>query len=135
MANFILKNILAKNVQDKQLWKKNDLVIERIEFYSWGQFLIKTDTDSVIDFGVDINTECSIDLYNCGYETDLISLDDCWAEEIKWPDSLTPFARDTLESKWNKDPYNSWQEDGWDLLDVKMIFNGPLELTKIENDI
>jgi hypothetical protein len=111
MANFILKTKIEKNIQDQQIWKKNDLVIERTECYRWGE-----------------------DLYNCGYETDLTSLDDCWLEEIKWPDSLTPFARDTLAIKWHKDPYNSWQEDGWELVDVKMIFNGPLELIKIEND-
>lgn len=137
MPTWYAKTTQKKCVEEHQIWTKNNLTIRHITGYRWGEFNIHTEDNNPPTFelkavpGGDPNLD-SIDMWNCGYESDLVELDDGWFEDFIWPDNMAPFARDSLEVKWNERPFDSWEEDGWILADTEVWFTGPLEVGKVD---
>lgn len=137
MTTWYVKTTNKKSVEEHQLWVKNGITIRRLTGYRWGEFNIETEDDQPPTFEYkqvpcgDDNLD-SVDMWNCGYESDLVELDDGWYEDVIWPDNLAPFARDNLEVKWEHKPYSSWEDEGWVLTETEVWFTGPLEIGKVD---
>lgn len=137
MVVWSVKTLSNNCVEEHELWTKNNLTIRRIIIFNCGEFSVYTKDSTAPTFelkvlpGSDSNLQ-SVDMYNCGYDSDLVELEGVVSENVIWPADLTPFARDNLLIDWRKDPYSSWEKNGWQRQDVEVWFSGPLEVEKVK---
>ena len=119
-----------KNVQEHELWEKDDMVIRVITGFRWGTFHVETEDDSEPELdqtegpGAD-----AVNMYECGYTTELESLDDGWYADIIWPDDMDDEERERLQVIFDDDRY-AWEAEGWYQYETECWFTGPLEITK-----
>lgn len=138
MATWSVKTAEKKSIEEHEIWTKGKMTIRRITGFRWGEYHVTTEDENPPEFelaavpGGDDN-EDSVNMNECGYESEMIELDDSWYEDIVWPDNMAPFARDTMEVKWDEDPYSGWEENGWLLDETEVWFTGPLEINRVED--
>lgn len=137
MATWYVKTKEKKSVEEHNIWTKNNLTIRHITGYRWGEFNVQTSDETPPTFVQKAVPEGndsvdSVNMWNCGYESDLVELDDGWFEDFIWPDNMAQFARDSLEVKWNDNPFDAWEEEGWELADTEVWFTGPLEIGRVD---
>ena len=96
--------------------------------WRWGEFIVHTDDDNPPDI------ESGVDIYDCGYESELVETDDgCW-EDYDF-DDCNDETREWLEEFF--DEGNSWldlEEHGWLQDECEMIIDCDLEITRINED-
>jgi hypothetical protein len=121
----------------KPTWKKS--IIERNYFikdgnkvmvetgWRWGEFTVETEDDNPPDI------ESGVDIYDCGYEAELVETSDgCW-EEVDTDDC------DEETTAWIEEFFeegNSWldlEEHGWSQDECEMIIDCDLEITRIDD--
>lgn len=118
-----------KNVEEHELWQKDDWVIRRITGYRWGTFSVETPDDNPPTLEQDSGPGAdAVDMYNTDYYSELVSLDDGWYADVIWPDEMPDEERERLEELWEEDSYGGWEEEGWVQYDNECWFCGPLEI-------
>ena len=120
-----------KNVQEHELWQKDDMVIRRITGFRFGAWAVETEDDEPpVLVQLDGPSGDAINMHDIEYEGELESLDDGWYGDIIWPDDMEEAERARLEELWDEDEYNGWENDGWANYETEVWFSGPLEITK-----
>jgi hypothetical protein len=128
MATWTVKPTWKKSIIERQHITKDDnkLIVET--GWRWGEFIVYTEDDNPPDI------EAGVDIYDCGYETELVETDDgCW-EEHEY-DEVDEETQGWLEEFF--DEGNSWldlEEHGWIFSDCEMIIDCDLEITRREED-
>ena len=74
----------------------------------------------------------SVDMNSCGYDTELIGLEDGCYLDIAWSTTLSAGERDELEGIWQEDSYDGWESLGWTLDDTQVWFWGDLEIESLD---
>ena len=116
-------------------WKKS--VIERQEFikddnkviietgWRWGEFIVYTEDDTPP------NLEPGVDIYNCGYDAELVECTDgCWEEHDT--DECDDETREWLEEFLDENSYFDLEEHGWMQSDTEMIIDCEMTIERID---
>ena len=116
MAEWSVKPEWKKSVIERQYMSKdgNRIVIET--GWRWGEFVVYTEDDNPPDI------EAGVDIYNCGYDSELVECTDgCWEEHDF--DECDEETREWLEEFLEENSYLDLEEHGWTFDDCEMIID------------
>jgi hypothetical protein len=126
MATWSVKPAWKKSIIERNYLTKDGNTVMCETGWRGGEFTVYTDDDTPPDIGP------GVDIYNCGYESELIeTFDGCW-------DDFNYDACDEETTKWLEeffDEGNSWfdlEEHGWIQDECEMIIDCELIIEKIE---
>jgi len=128
MAKWKVEPTWKKSCIERQHITKDDNTLVVETGWRWGEFVVYTDDDNPPDI------EAGVDIYNCGYESELLETNDgCWEEHDF--DECDDETQAWLEEFFEEG--NSWldlEEHGWIFGDCEMIIDCDLEITKMEDE-
>ena len=108
MAVWSVKPEWKKSIIERQIWTKEGVAgyIGIETGWRWGEFHVTTEDDTPPDL------VAGVDIYNCDYECELVSLDDgCWEEsDIDVQDEE---LRNELETFLEDNSVHDLEELGW----------------------
>jgi hypothetical protein len=118
------KSIIERNYLSKD---GNTVMIET--GWRWGEFTVETEDDNPP------NIEAGVDIYDCGYESELVETNDgCWEEHDF--DECDDETQEWLEEFFEEG--NSWLDlecdHGWLQDECEMIIDCDLKITRINED-
>ena len=126
MAKWKVTPKFKKSVVERQSWNKDGNTFVYEIGWRWGEFVIHTDDDNppVLEEGIDI--------YNCGYESEVVGCDDgCWddydysecdAEACEWLDQFFDDGNSVFEL----------EDRGWTNDETELSINCEMEIEMIE---
>lgn len=124
-----------KSVEEREIWMHPEKgTIERRVGFRWGSYFVFTEGSKPPKFelvevpGGDGAAD-SVDMNSCGYDTDLIGLEDGCYLDIVWSTSLNSSERDELETIWEEDSHDGWENLGWNLDDTQVWFWGDFDIS------
>lgn len=143
MANWTVSTQWKKSVEEHEIWThpKHGTMRRRTGF-RWGTFTVETEDGEIPELelvevpGGDGNVD-SVDMYNCGYDVELQSLDDgCW-EDYEWPEGMDEAEIERLEGILEEEGFYALEEidDPWSLDDTECYFWGPIEILNEAGDV
>lgn len=128
MAEWSVKPTWKKSIIERNYLSKEGNTICVETGWRWGEFTVYTDDDNPP------NIEAGVNIYDCGYESELVETDDgCW-EEVDY-DDCDDETREWLEEFFEEG--NSWldlEEHGWVQDECEMIIDCDLEIRKLLDD-
>lgn len=128
MATWSVKPTWKKSIIERQHMTKdgNELIIDT--GWRWGEFHVYTEDDNPP------NIEAGVDIYDCGYESELVETNDgCWEEHNF--DDCDDETTEWLEEFFDEgNSYFDLEEHGWVFDDCEMIIDCDLEITRINDD-
>lgn len=125
MAEWSVKPEWKKSVIERQYMSKdgNRIVIET--GWRWGEFVVYTEDDNPPDI------EAGVDIYNCGYDSELVECTDgCWEEHDF--DECDEETREWLEEFLEENSYLDLEEHGWTFDDCEMIIDCELNIERLD---
>jgi hypothetical protein len=128
MAEWSVKPTWKKSIIERNYLSKDDNRIMVETGWRWGEFTVYTDDDTPP------NLEAGVDMYDCGYESEMVETSDgCWEEHDM--DECDEETQEWLEEFF--DEGNSWldlEEHGWTQDECEMIIDCDLEIRKLNDD-
>ena len=127
MAVWSVKPDWKKSIIERQIWTKEGVAgyIGVETGWRWGEFHVTTEDDTPPDL------VAGVDIYNCDYECELVSLDDgCWEESDI--DVLDEELRNELETFLEDNSVHDLEELGWILDDTEMTIDCDMTIEMIE---
>jgi len=127
MAVWSVKPEWKKSIIERQIWTKEGVAgyIGVETGWRWGEFHVTTEDDTPP------NLVAGVDIYNCDYECELVSLDDgCWEESDI--DVLDEELRNELETFLEDNSVHDLEELGWTLDDTEMTIDCDMTIEMIE---
>jgi hypothetical protein len=128
MAEWSVKPTWKKSILERNYLHKDGQTIMIETGWRWGEFTVYTDDDTPP------NLEAGVDIYDCGYESELVeTTDGCWEEHDF--DECDEETQEWLEEFF--DEGNSWldlEEHGWHQGDCEMIIDCDMEITRMDGD-
>ena len=125
MAIWSVKPTWKKSIIERQEWIKGEerLIVET--GWRWGEFTVETEDDNPPEI------ESGVDIYNCGYDSELVECSDgCWEEHDM--DECNEETREFLEEFLEENSAFDLEEHGWSIGDTEMIIDCDLEIEMIE---
>jgi len=127
MAVWSVKPDWKKSIIERQIWTKEGVAgyIGIETGWRWGEFHVTTEDDTPPDL------VAGVDIYNCDYECELVSLDDgCWEEsDIDVQDEE---LRNELETFLEDNSVHDLEELGWCCDDTEMTIDCDMIIEMIE---
>jgi hypothetical protein len=128
MAQWSVKPEWKKSILERNYLSKGDSTVMVETGWRWGEFIVYTDDDNPP------NIEAGVNIYDCGYESELVETNDgCWEEHDY--DDCTPEDEEWLEEFF--DEGNSWldlEEHGWMQDECEMIIDCDLIIERLDDD-
>ena len=127
MAVWSVKPDWKKSIIERQIWTKEGVAgyIGIETGWRWGEFHVTTEDDTPPDL------VAGVDIYNCDYECELVSLDDgCWEESDI--DVLDEELRNELETFLEDNSVHDLEELGWSCDDTEMTIDCDMTIEMIE---
>ena len=128
MATWSVKPEWKKSIIERNYLVKGDNRIMIETGWRWGEFHVYTDDDNPP------NLEPGVDMFDCGYESEMIETNDgCW-EEFDF-DECDPETEEQLIEFF--DEGNSWmdlEEEGWMHDECEMIIDCDLIIERVDGD-
>lgn len=138
MAKWLVRTAEPKSVAEREIWTHPVMgTIVRETLFRWGAYWVYTEDEDPPEFdreevpGGD-GVADSIDMHFCGYDTQLVSLDDGCYLNITWPAEMSEQDRQHLEDVWEQDGYDGWETEGWQNDDNEVWFWGELDIERVE---
>lgn len=129
MATWSVKPEWKKSIIERNYLIKGDNRVMIETGWRWGEFTVYTDDDNPP------NIEAGVDIYNCGYESELVETSDgCWEEHDT--DDCDEETQEWLEEFF--DEGNSWldlEEHGWDHDECEMIIDCDLIIERTDEEL
>ena len=126
MATWSVKPEYKKSIIERNYLVKDGNTVMIETGWRSGEFTVETDDDNPPDI------EAGVDIYDCGYESELVeTTDGCWEEHDL--DGCDEDTQEWLEEFF--DEGNSWldlEEHGWMHSECEMIIDCDLIIEKIE---
>lgn len=124
MATWKVTPLWKKSIIERQEWLKDDqrLIVET--GWRWGSFEVYTDDDTppVLEPGVD--------MFDCGYECEMIETNDgCWEEHLY--DECDSETVEWLEEFLEENSVFDLEEHGWNPGDCEMIIDCEMSIEKV----
>jgi hypothetical protein len=126
MPQWSVKPSWKKSLHERQHYHKgeNTFIVETT--WRWGEFTVTTEDDTP-----PMISEYE-DLYNCGYDCELVECDDGCGEDYDY-DECDGETTEWLENYFEEgNSYFDLEEHGWDQGDTEMIISCEPEITKVE---
>ena len=127
MATWSVKPQWKKSIIERNHLTKDGQTLVVETGWRWGEFHVYTEDDTPP------NLEPGVDMFSCGYDSEMIETNDgCW-EEYDY-DDVDEETRTWLEEFFEEG--NSWldlEEHGWVNLDGEMIFDCDLLIEKVND--
>lgn len=124
MATWVLTTTDKKSVEEIEFWYKDGKTIKRITGFRWGTVYCESDDKPEID----LDNPDGINVFDCGYDFELDSLDDGWCLEVVYPDDMDEEEQERMDELWDEDAYDAWESEGWSNVETETWFHGPLSL-------
>ena len=125
MATWSVKPEWKKSIIERNYFSKDGIRIMVETGWRWGEFLVYTDDDTPPDISA------GVDIYSCGYDTELVETEDgCWEEHDL--DDCDDETREHLEEFFEENSWLDLEEEGWIQEDCEMIIDCDLIIEKIE---
>jgi hypothetical protein len=126
MATWSVKPQWKKSIIERNYMSKDDNYIMVETGWRWGEFLVYTEDDNPP------NIESGVNIYDCGYETELVETSDgCWTEYDL--DDTDDETREFLEEFFEEGNSSyDLEEDGWTQEQCEMIIDCELIIEKVE---
>lgn len=127
MATWSVKPLWKKSIVERNYFHKDDNTFMYETGWRWGEFYVYTDDDEKPDLSP------GVDIYDCGYETELVETNDgCW-DDYDY-DDCDDETREWLENFFEEgNSAYELEEHGWSCGDTEMIIDCDLEITKVED--
>jgi hypothetical protein len=126
MATWSVKPEWKKSIIERNYFTKDDNRVMIETGWRWGEFTVYTDDDNPPDI------ESGVDIYNCGYEAELVETNDgCWEEHDM--DECDEETQAWLEEFFEEG--NSWldlEEHGWSQDECEMIIDCDLIIENVD---
>ena len=125
MATWSVKPNWKKSIIERNYFVKGDNKVMVENGWRWGEFYVYTDDDTPPEL------EPGVDIYNCGYETELVETDDgCWEEHdtSECDEETAQWLEEFLED-------NSWldlEEHDWIQTECEMIIDCDMTIEKVD---
>jgi hypothetical protein len=139
MAIWKVSNVAPKNLAEREIWTHPDKgEIVRETLFTNGAYLVVTEDDNPPEFereavpGGD-DAEDGVDMNFCGYETQLIGLEEGVKLIITWPEDMGGNERQALGDAWERETYDAWEGEGWYLDDTEVWFWDDLNIELVES--
>lgn len=114
-----------KSIIEKNYWTKGPDTIIQITGWRGGEFIVITDDENPP------NIEAGVDIYNCGYESELVeTYDGCW-EELDFDDCVDSVRELVEEFLDEGNSVYDLEEQGWICNDAEMIIDCDLNIEKV----
>lgn len=126
MAEWSVKPIWKKSIIERQEWSKGDnrLIVEI--GWRWGEFAVYTDDDNPPQL------EPGVDMFNCGYESEMIETSDgCWEEHDMY--ECDEETREWLEEFLEENSVFDLEEEGWVPGDTEMIIDCDMLIERVDD--
>ena len=128
MATWSVKPTWKKSIIERNYLTKDGNTVMIETGWRWGEFTVETEDDNPPKL------EAGVDIYDCGYETELVETDDgCWEEHDF--DDCDEETQEWLEEFFEEG--NSWldlEEHSWHQGDCEMIIDCDMKITRIDGD-
>ena len=127
MATWSVKPQWKKSIIERNYLTKGDNRVMVETGWRWGEFTVETEDDNPPDI------EAGVDIYDCGYESELVETNDgCW-EDVDYDDC------DEETTEWLEEFFeeNSWldlEEHGWMQDECEMIIDCDLIIERLDDD-
>jgi len=141
MAQWTVSTQEKKSVEEHEMWEKDGQVIVRVSGFRWGTWTVTTSDDNPPEFEREAcpggsDDLDSVDMYNAYgnniEEVELVSLDDGWYGDVRYPDDMDEEEQERLEELWDEDAYSAWEEEGWVQTDTECWAWGEFDIEKDE---
>lgn len=127
MATWKVEPTWKKSVIERNYYYKDDNMVMHETGWRWGSFYVYTDDDNPPKI------ESGVDIYNCGYESEMIETwDGCWEDTDL--DDCDDDTREWVEEFLEENGVYDLEEHGWSLDESEMIIDCDLEITRINDD-
>jgi len=126
MAEWKVTPNWKKSIIERQEWFKdgNKLIVET--GWRWGEFVVYTDDDTPP------NLEPGVDIFDCGYEAEMIeTTDGCWEEHDT--DECDEETQAWLEEFLEENSVFDLEEHGWSYGDTEMIIDCEMTIERIDD--
>ena len=138
MAEWQVSTQDKKSVEEHEIWSKDGQTIVRITGFRWGTWIVTTEDDSPPEFEREAvpggsDDLDSVDMYNNGYDTELVNLDDGWYSDVNYPDDMDDEEQQRLEDLWDEDGYDAWEGEGWTQTETECWAWGNFEIERVSN--
>ena len=139
MANWIVKTLDKKSIEEHQHFYKDGKTIVYVTGWRWGEWEVETNDDNPPEFEFTFvpggnGKKDSIDMYNCCdnniEQCEMNHTSDGWYTDIVWPDDMEDEERERLESAMEENGvYEVLEEqEGYYLDETEMWIWGPIEI-------
>lgn len=128
-----------KSVEEQEQWTKDGVTIVRSNGYRWGSWIVTTDDDEEPEFELEAcpfgsDDEDSVDMYNCGYDSELESLDDGWYMDWHFPDDFDEDEAERIREGWDEDSYEFMENEGWSNNETECWAWGGFDIENVNDD-
>lgn len=125
MATWSVKPTMKKSIIERQLWHKDGEGFVCETGWRGGEFLVETEDDNPPDI------EAGVDIYSCGYESELVeTFDGCW-EDYSFDDCKEE-TKEYIEEFLIDNSVYDLEEEGWSCSDTEMIIDCDLIIERVE---
>jgi hypothetical protein len=125
MATWSVKPVWKKSIIERQYFEKDGDIIMHETGWRWGEFHVYTDDDEPPKL------EPGVDMYDCGYESEMIETNDgCW-EETNYDDCDDDVAEEVQAFLEDNSVYDL-EELGWIPTDCEMIIDCDMTIEKVD---
>lgn len=125
MAEWSVKPIWKKSIIERQEWLKGDnrFIVET--GWRWGEFTVYTDDDNPPEL------EPGVDMFNCGYESEMVETSDgCWEEHDM--DECDDETQAWLAIFLEENSVFDLEEEGWIPGDTEMIIDCDMLIERVD---
>ena len=126
-----------KSVEEHEHWTKDGVTIIRVNGYRWATYTVETEDDNPPEFELKAtpfgsDALDSVDMNNCGYDSELEMLDDGWYSDWHFPDDFDEELAEEIQEGWDEDSYEYMESNGWYNDDTEVWVWGPLDIEMVE---
>jgi hypothetical protein len=127
MAQWKVTPTWKKSIIERQTWSKPGVAgyITNATGWRWGEFVVTTEDDEPPEL------ESGVDIYSCGYDSEMIELNDaCWEEtDIDLADEAEV---EKIQEFLDENSILDLEEEGWSMDDCEMIIDCDMEIERID---
>jgi hypothetical protein len=137
MTRWTVSTQQKKNVEEHELWQKDDFVIRRITGFRFGTWSVETNDNEAPILNQDSGPSGDAINMNEYFDENVESieiemLDDGWYADVIWPDDMPEDERERLEELWEEESYSGWEGEGWVNYETECWATGPLDIERAE---
>lgn len=126
MKLFKLEPKWQKCIWQIEYWKKNNLTLERVQWWRFGFVTVQSNSKKEIETLISVRDKnqrvCLSDLF----ETIDQDLKDCKADDLYCPSEMSDKESERLKKLFEKDSETMFEKEGWNIFETKLYFESDI---------